>query len=385
MSDQSSNNQPTYLDSDPAAQPVVFTWTVDGIGWKHEQGWGKTSNHFEAFGHTWKLRCRTEQPFVVPNVLTCPTKHGAGCRLKFGAFLHGVDFPASSVTGCYEVFVMLPSSQFPFKRVKFGMDCRTLLSYNGYGSIWIDSAIFINRGKLPSQLTVGVVIYPAARPTHHSSRLPPDYTTIPHLHQSGNRTTVVAGYPTNPRLGDILKSGEAGDFTFRIGERSIAAHCGILLAHAPDSYFSSVLMHPMQERTNREAIVQDTSYNAFYALLELLYAGQTDVQDIETLADLYRAADKYQLPTLVDMAKCQLHHHLRTATLNQEITIFGKIYCMQDADDLKIVCLRYMLEDWEEVQELEEWQEVSCMDGVLEEIMRLISVCNRFGVEVAKG
>ncbi|KAJ3044537.1 hypothetical protein HDV00_001965 [Rhizophlyctis rosea] len=136
----------------------------------------------------------------------------------------------------------------------------------------------------------------------------------------------------------------------------------------------------MQEQRTKEVIIDDITYDAFRAMLEFIYTGQCSLpQDPRLLTDLYIAADKYQIQSLIDLTRNELYIALQSGpSLADQCNVFGKLIGVPDCDACKVVCYREMLRAWDEVVEMEEWQEVSCIPRCTEEVMRLTRLCKMF-------
>ncbi|KAJ3035524.1 hypothetical protein HDV00_003678 [Rhizophlyctis rosea] len=369
------------LCKDETAKPVAFRWTVNGIKWG--ETWSDDSIEFDPFGRKWKVRCATEKGRDAYDPLSQQSSNND--PLAFGLYLFCISNASVHIpfVATYEFFVKLPNSQTPF----VWTSCKTSWQARdaGYGlAPCLDGAVFAETGTPPTQLTVGVVLYPSDFPAA-AICMPRNALCLPSLHQIGLTVVAEPGHANYPDLNSIFESPNNADIMFRIDGYVLSGHSHIIMARAPSSALAAMFTHPMKEQQTRVVDIEDVSYDVFHKLLEFIYTGQTIVPArLEILTDLYLAVDKYQILTCKEYARHELMMELKHATSGQQFAAFGKLWFLSD-DVLNIICLRGMLRDWEAVQKSDEWKTIAGNPAAFEEVMRLVAMCKKFRVRSDEG
>ncbi|KAJ3045657.1 hypothetical protein HDV00_007783 [Rhizophlyctis rosea] len=360
----------------PAAEPVVFRWTVERLEWKKDFHW--KSLPFDAFGERYQLEILHDAGARSVNPLASVNN-----KLNLAIYVKRVPpngFGQLSAVHA-KLFIESAGSRTMLSIREWALSQEFLAAGLGFPNM-VDSAAFTSLGKPPFQITISIMLH-SGQPTNTTPCIAHLCVRSHSHHQTGTSLSREPGIPMTPQFAHLLDSSDHADASFRIGNETIPAHVAILKFCAPDSYFSAIFAHNTREAISREVMVEDTSYESFYALLQFIYTGQCDVpDDMLTLVGLYRAADKYQITACAEMAKGELFRRLANVPIQQMCIIFETLLDMPDLDACKVLCLRNLLEHWERVQELDEWEAIS--SSAVNEIMRLTAVCTVSPMATAK-
>jgi hypothetical protein len=98
------------------------------------------------------------------------------------------------------------------------------------------------------------------------------------------------------------------DVTFVIGETSIHAHSCILMNRC--DYFKAMFNAGMKEQIGGRVTIEETTPEAFQAILLYLYTGNPDVVSEEVVLDLLRLADQYLVGDLYRYCVNFMERHL---------------------------------------------------------------------------
>uniref|UniRef100_A0A8D8G8G5 Speckle-type POZ protein n=1 Tax=Culex pipiens TaxID=7175 RepID=A0A8D8G8G5_CULPI len=109
-----------------------------------------------------------------------------------------------------------------------------------------------------------------------------------------------------------------GDVTILVAGQRFPAHKCILSARS--SVFSAMFEHPMQETIENCVSIDDIEPPVFEALLRFIYTDE--LTSLETLAHaLYKAADKYDVPTLKSHCRCHILEKLSWETAAETLML----------------------------------------------------------------
>ncbi|KAL1377864.1 hypothetical protein pipiens_004113 [Culex pipiens pipiens] len=109
-----------------------------------------------------------------------------------------------------------------------------------------------------------------------------------------------------------------GDVTILVAGQRFPAHKCILSARS--SVFSAMFEHPMQETIENCVSIDDVEPPVIEALLGFIYTDE--LTSLETMAHaLYKAADKYDVPTLKSHCRCHILEKLSWETAAETLML----------------------------------------------------------------
>jgi len=158
--------------------------------------------------------------------------------------------------------------------------------------------------------------------------LPPSYENEVYLIQIENEVKVF--YPYIDRMFRVVREFESefnndktADVQLIIEGKCIYAHKIILSARS--NYFKAMFNSGMCESESSKITITDFKYSTIESLIKFLYSVKTEINDdLNDLIDLYRAADKYQLETLMNY----IHQSICSKiTCQNACSILSEIYC----------------------------------------------------------
>jgi len=120
-----------------------------------------------------------------------------------------------------------------------------------------------------------------------------------------------------------FNNDKTADVELIIEGKSIYAHKIILSARS--NYFKAMFNSGMCESESSKITITDFRYSTIESLIKFLYSVKTEINDdLNDLIDLYRAADKYQLESLMNI----IHQSIRSRiTCQNACSILSEIYC----------------------------------------------------------
>ncbi|KAI4985475.1 hypothetical protein ZWY2020_018105 [Hordeum vulgare] len=143
-----------------------------------------------------------------------------------------------------------------------------------------------------------------------------DVTVIKEIN-SEEETRVPPG-DLHRHLGDLLKSKDAADFTFKVGCQTLSAHRCVLAARS--SVFKAELLGAMKESSAASPIeIHDMEANVFNSLLHYIYTDSVpvlemgsnkDETDVVMAGHLLVAADRYNISRLKQICEEKLCNHI---------------------------------------------------------------------------
>jgi len=157
--------------------------------------------------------------------------------------------------------------------------------------------------------------------------LPPSYENEVYLIQVENEVKIFC--PHLDRMFRVVKEFESefnndktADVQLIIEGKCIYAHKIILSARS--NYFKAMFNSGMCESESSKITITDFKYSTIESLIKFLYSVKTEVNDdLNDLIDLYRAADKYQLESLMNY----IHQSICSKiTCQNACSILSKIY-----------------------------------------------------------
>lgn len=144
------------------------------------------------------------------------------------------------------------------------------------------------------------------------------------------------------------------------------AHKSILSSRSP--VFSAMFEHQMKENTENVVKIVDMSTEVANELLNFIYSGK--VQNLKKVAkDLLAAADKYQMPQLVEMCEEHLMSNLTVDTA-PEILVLSHLH---KAVKLKTVVVEFIISNRKDVMKSENWELIKQQSDLMEELFKALS------------
>ena len=137
------------------------------------------------------------------------------------------------------------------------------------------------------------------------------------------------------------------DVTFVIGETSIHAHSCILMNRC--DYFKAMFNAGMKEQIGGRVTIEETTPEAFQAILVYLYTGNPDVVSEEVVLDLLRLADQYLVGDLYRYCVNFMEHHLCKGNA-VEWFLFSDSR-PNSRDGLRELCKKYLIENYKAIRE----------------------------------
>lgn len=122
-------------------------------------------------------------------------------------------------------------------------------------------------------------------------------------------------------MSEYLNNEQFSDVSFLVEGRRLMAHRMLLTLFS--DYFRRAFACGMRETFEPDIVIEDVSYDTFYALLEFIYTGklrlsQTQQGDVCFLMGLLRAADQF----CVDCVKQLCEKHLSLAVDEENVEVF---------------------------------------------------------------
>ena len=153
--------------------------------------------------------------------------------------------------------------------------------------------------------------------------------------------------PHADRMEDMLNHGHFSDTTFCVNGTLIQAHRNMLVTHS--EYFRAMIawsgeqegQDPTSKRARTEITIQDTTPEAFRAILRYLYTNELRFAD-EQLLDVMRKANEYGLDEVYSYCKCKVR---------EAITIHNAVEWLVQAhqytlDDVQEIVMCFLARNW---------------------------------------
>ncbi|KAL9695382.1 hypothetical protein quinque_014667 [Culex quinquefasciatus] len=119
-------------------------------------------------------------------------------------------------------------------------------------------------------------------------------------------------------LKTLVGGDKFSDVTILVAGQRFPAHKCILSARS--SVFSAMFEHPMQETIENCVSIDDVEPPVIEALLGFIYTDE--LTSLETMAHaLYKAADKYDVPTLKSICRCHILEKLSSETVAETLML----------------------------------------------------------------
>ncbi|XP_051230365.1 BTB/POZ and MATH domain-containing protein 3-like [Lolium perenne] len=164
-----------------------------------------------------------------------------------------------------------------------------------------------------------------------------------------DRFVVVPPSNLHQHLGDLLKSEDAADVTFQVGERRFYAHRAVLAARS--SVFKAGLLGAMKENSAGSIIeIRDMEADVFKSLLNFIYTdsvphalqiasnNRKSLRDVVMAGHLLVAADMYDIARLKLICEKKLCNHIDSDMVATTLTLAEQ----HGFHDLKDACLRFL-------------------------------------------
>jgi speckle-type POZ protein len=164
----------------------------------------------------------------------------------------------------------------------------------------------------------------------------------------------------------LLKESKFSDVKLNVEGIDIMAHKSILSSRSP--VFAAMFEHQMKESTENVVKIVDMSTEVANELLHFIYSGKVD--NLKKVAkDLLAAADKYQLPQLVEMCEEHLMANLTTDTAPQVLVLSH----LHKALKLKTVVVEFIIANRKDVMKSDNWQLIKQQPDLMEELFKALS------------
>ncbi|XP_065335882.1 RCC1 and BTB domain-containing protein 1-like [Cloeon dipterum] len=147
----------------------------------------------------------------------------------------------------------------------------------------------------------------------------------------------------NERLRKAFDHPETADVAFIVEGKKIHVHKAVLTFGS--DVFKKKFLGDWKDSCQKEQIVEDHSYDAFYVFLKFLYTDEVDDITLEHALDVYAIADFYQVTDLMDECENIIKSGLtvqNAAAVYEKANLFG-------AENLCEFCLKFCEVRWFEV------------------------------------
>jgi len=147
-------------------------------------------------------------------------------------------------------------------------------------------------------------------------------------------------------LGELLKDEIFADVTFVVEDKKLRAHRNILASRS-DKFHAMFASGLSESRRNAEIRIGDnTTYEAFAALLEFCYTGNAPIKkDVNLTLELLQLGEEYLLSSLKDRCEAELIKYINIDTLNQLLSLAD----LHSLKCLKAHCADYVFRHYESV------------------------------------
>ncbi|XP_065336308.1 RCC1 and BTB domain-containing protein 2-like [Cloeon dipterum] len=150
--------------------------------------------------------------------------------------------------------------------------------------------------------------------------------------------------PISKRFPEVFDNPETADFAFIVEGKKIHVHKIILILVS--DVFKNLFLGDWKDSCQKELIVEDHSYDAFYAFLKYFYTGKVNFT-AELALDVYTVARFYLVTDLMEVCKKILKSGLtlqNASFLYEKATLLG-------AKDLCEVCVKFCEKRWVDVMD----------------------------------
>jgi speckle-type POZ protein len=149
-------------------------------------------------------------------------------------------------------------------------------------------------------------------------------------------------------FGMLLHDGLCSDVTLFVDDMEFPAHRSILSARSP--VFKAMFSHEMKESKEGTVDLEDIKSAIFKEVMQYIYTGECKLNcGKENLVHLLAAADRFQLPMLVDMVSKELRRTIAVETVADVLLIADKY----SAPKLKKACLEFIQNDPKRMNQIE--------------------------------
>ena len=150
-------------------------------------------------------------------------------------------------------------------------------------------------------------------------------------------------------LDRLMKNGTNCDFTLIVDNKRLRVPKPILAAHS--DYFAALFNGEWTESKNSELPINDIKYDVMVKLIGFLYTPKIEITSIEVALELFKAADKYQIPHVKLVAAKYIIEN--TTALSNDIVINVFIEAEQrNSKEIMMVTLRHMLKRDSELRDI---------------------------------
>ncbi|KAJ3287024.1 hypothetical protein HK104_008785 [Borealophlyctis nickersoniae] len=167
---------------------------------------------------------------------------------------------------------------------------------------------------------------------------------------------------------DLLGDPADSEVTFLVEDQEIPGHATVLRNARAGRYFAGLLAHPFKEKIDGKVHIDGVTHKIFKAILEYVYTGRTSVGSVLELWELYCAADRFQVTTLLPYIKSELFLCL-TSDIPSEVpsdartpetilTLIPQMKAYPGLSDLRRLSGKCLVKNWDKVKASETWREL---------------------------
>mmetsp|Transcript_4736 Transcript_4736/g.12432 ORF Transcript_4736/g.12432 Transcript_4736/m.12432 type:complete len:663 (+) Transcript_4736:275-2263(+) len=160
--------------------------------------------------------------------------------------------------------------------------------------------------------------------------------------QEAQKTVEIPPPTLNEDLGNLLRTGEGSDFSFKVEGELMPAHRLMIASRSP--VFKALLENPMREGTEKIITIQDVRAPAFQVLLYFVYTDSLPPElsgenlEVTMAQHLLAAADRFELPRLRAICEQHLCETVDVANAATTLTLAEENH----ATELKLHCLDFI-------------------------------------------
>merc|ERR1719154_526265 len=155
-------------------------------------------------------------------------------------------------------------------------------------------------------------------------------------------------------LGKVFSDRQFSDIKIQSEGQSFDCHMAILAARSP--VFMAMFQSNMKEKQTHTVNINDCKAGVVEEMLNFIYTGNISSPDAisEIMAELFEAADKYQLDLLKDVCEESLYSNLKVTNC-LEYLVLGD---MHDTPKLKKLALRLVVEKADSIIETDVFKDL---------------------------
>ncbi|KAJ3277819.1 hypothetical protein HK104_002946, partial [Borealophlyctis nickersoniae] len=158
----------------------------------------------------------------------------------------------------------------------------------------------------------------------------------------------------------LFSNSKGADAAFVVEGQEIPVHVGVLRSQAAAPYFESLFTHPMREQLERKVDIKGVSHDVLKGLLEYIYTGRTTVEHLWDLPDLYRAADQYQVTSILPCIKAEIICARGSDfSANAPVRLMKRLQSIPALAEVRRLWFHQFLREWNRTKDSQSWQKLS--------------------------